>query len=162
MPLAVLVGGSSAVVVVPVYTPPPLIPPFVPVPANTPPPLKFDIDLTADDVTLGPNRDVAIVAGGAMVSQRVSLRLKAATGTYLGDPAYGAGLSSYIGNPLTPVEQDDIAAVVTAQALMEPLVNAVGTIVVRMSVDGLTLTITGDLGVVNTDATAPLVAVITA
>jgi len=130
--------------------------------ANSVPPLAFCLDLSGGDLTIGPHRGLNIVAGAALVSQRVSLRLKAAPGTLLGYPDYGAGLSSYIGNPLTLVEQDEIAAVVTAQALMDPLVNAVGNIVVSMSADSLTLNITGDLGVVNTDATAPLVAIITA
>jgi len=130
--------------------------------ANAVPPIAFSLDLSGGDLSIGPHRGLNIVAGAALVSQRVSLRLKAAPGTLLGYPDYGAGLSSYIGNPLTPVEQDEIAAVVTAQALMEPLVNAVGNITVGISPDGLTLTITGNLGIVNTDASVPLVAVITA
>jgi len=130
--------------------------------ATSVPPLKFDIDLSQDDMALGPNRDIAIVAGGAMVGQRVSLRLKAATGTYLGDPSYGAGLSSLIGNPLTPVEQEDVITVISDQALLEPLVNAVANIDVEIAPNNLDVLVGGLLGVTSTNAFAPFVATITA
>jgi len=130
--------------------------------ATSVPPLKFDVDLSQDDMTLGPNRDIAIVAGGVMVGQRVALRLKAATGTYLGDASYGAGLSSLIGNPLTPVEQEDAITDISEQALLEPLVNAVAAIDVAIAPNNLDVRVTGLLGVTSTDAFAPFTATITA
>lgn len=126
------------------------------------PPLKFDLDLSGNDMTIGPSRDVAIVAGSAMVNQRVSLRLKAASGTALGDPGYGADLATYIGNPLTPVEQEGAVAEITTQALLDPLVTAVANLAVTTSPDGLLLRVSGDLGVADAGAFTPLSATISA
>jgi len=113
-------------------------------------------------MTIGPNRDIEIVAGGAMVGQRVALRLKAAPGTYLGDASYGAGLSSLIGNPLTPADQEEAIADISEQALMEPLVNAVAAIGVEIAPNNLDVRVNGLLGVTSTDAFAPFTATITA
>jgi len=125
------------------------------------PPLKFDIDLAQGDFSFGPDRDLAIVAGGAMIGQRVALRLKAARGTHLGLPDYGAGLTSLLGTPLTAAQQESVQAEVTIQALQEPLVTGAANVATTVSADGLSLIITGDLSVANTTATTPLVAVIT-
>lgn len=128
------------------------------------PPIALDIDLcsTPGDFTIGTNRDLQNVAGAALIAQRVALRLKAVQGTALWDATYGANLAAYIGNPLTPAAQDQIAAEVQTQCLLEPLVAGTGQITAVLSPDETTLLIRGDLYISDSGTPIPFSAAVSA
>jgi hypothetical protein len=128
------------------------------------PPIALDIDLisTAGDFTMGTNRDLQNVAGAALIAQRVALRLRAVRGTALWDATYGGDLAAYIGTPLTPAVQDQIAAAVQMQCLLEPLVLGTGQISATLSPDDTTLLIRGDLYISGSGTPIPFSAAVSA
>lgn len=128
------------------------------------PPIALDLDVTSTpgDFTLGTNRDLQNVAGAALIAQRVALRLKAVRGTALWDARYGANLAAFIGNPLTPAMQDQIAAEVQMQCLLEPLVVGTGQITAVLTDNDTTLLIGGDLFISGSGTPVPFSAAVSA
>ena len=71
------------------------------------------------DLQLSPAGDLAALAGDALTQQRILHRLLTNAGDYIWELTYGAGLPTYIGQP---VNAPAIAAVIRQQIALEAAV----------------------------------------
>jgi len=71
------------------------------------------------DLSFGPTGDIAVVSGSAMGQQRVLRRLLTNPLDYIWQPAYGAGLAEFVGEPANPSR---IQAVIRGQIFKEATV----------------------------------------
>ena len=71
------------------------------------------------DLDLSQTGDLATVDGSTAVLQRILRRLLTNSGGYIWNLTYGAGLSGFVGQPLSPPK---IAAIVRTQMLQETAV----------------------------------------
>jgi phage baseplate assembly protein W len=80
---------------------------------------------------------LALIAGSAMVQQQLYRRLYDALGALLFEPTRGAGLSSWIGRPLSPADQAAIAQTVSDQCLQHHAVQSVENVTVTQQGQGV-------------------------
>jgi phage baseplate assembly protein W len=71
------------------------------------------------DLAAGPTGDLVLAQGAALGRQRVLRRLLTNPGDYIWQPAYGAGLGRFVGEPAAP---ERIRAVVLSQIFREAAV----------------------------------------
>jgi len=71
------------------------------------------------DLSFGPTGDIALVSGSAMGQERVLRRLLTNPLDYIWQPAYGAGLATFVGEPATATR---IQAVIRSQIFNESAV----------------------------------------
>ena len=71
------------------------------------------------DLAVGSTGDIGTVAGSVLGQQRVLRRLLTNPGDYIWQLDYGAGLASFIGQPVSPLQ---IGAVIRSQIFKEATV----------------------------------------
>ena len=71
------------------------------------------------DLSTGPTGDLATAEGLALGQQRLLRRLLTSPGEYIWQPAYGAGLAQFVGEPADPLR---IRAVIRSQIFKESTV----------------------------------------
>jgi len=71
------------------------------------------------DLSFGPTGDISLVSGSAMGQERVLRRLLTNPLDYIWQPAYGAGLATFVGEPATATR---IQAVIRSQIFNESAV----------------------------------------
>lgn len=87
-----------------------------------------------NDLAVNPVGDLALVAGALRGQQRVLRRLLTNPGDYIWQPAYGAGLAQFVGQPANPLQ---IEAVIRTQMMNEPVVAATPAPAISISNDTL-------------------------
>lgn len=73
----------------------------------------------AGDLAVTATGDLATVAGGVLGTERVLRRLLTNVGDYIWQPAYGAGLAQFVGQPIDPL---GVAALIRLQMRREAAV----------------------------------------
>ena len=81
----------------------------------------FDLDLNwGGDLAASATGDLGVVGRPTLGTERVLRRLLTNPGSYLWHPEYGAGLASYVGQPVTTTT---IEALIRAQMRLETAVS---------------------------------------
>lgn len=83
--------------------------------------------------------DLLTVSGSEKTKQRILRRLLTNPGSYIWHPDYGAGLPTYIGQPLSQELYEEISALITSQILLEDSVakSPIPTIDLSPTTNGL-------------------------
>lgn len=118
--------------------------------------LGADIDFTTNygDIAFTRSGDMQLLAGAALLQQRLYRRLVTNPGELLFYPDFGAGLVSYLHMPWTPAAQAQVEQLVAQQALLDPAVSSVVSVNAWMP-DVKTLRI--DLSITVADDQQPIV-----
>lgn len=75
-----------------------------------------------NDLVAADNGDLLTVSGSLMTQQRIIRRLLTNLKNYIWHTDYGAGLSSYVGEPLSPLTETKIKSVIQSQIFLESTV----------------------------------------
>ena len=87
-----------------------------------------------NDLAVDAHGDFALASGALRSQQRVLRRLLTNPGDYIWQPAYGAGLAQFVGQPANPLQ---IEAIIRTQLLNEPAVAQTPAPSVTVSYDNL-------------------------
>ncbi len=87
-----------------------------------------------NDLAVDAHGDFALASGALRSQQRVLRRLLTNPGDYIWQPAYGAGLAQFVGQPANPLQ---IEAIIRTQLLNEPAVAQTPAPSVTVSYDSL-------------------------
>ncbi len=90
--------------------------------------------LVGGDLSIGSGGSLSIVEGSAATQQRVLRRLLTSTGSYIWQPAYGAGLPSLVGQVASTQQ---VAAIIKTQMMLEPAVATTPEPSVRVQLGAL-------------------------
>ncbi|MCQ8277794.1 hypothetical protein NFI95_04965 [Acetobacteraceae bacterium KSS8] len=90
--------------------------------------------LVGGDLFVGPGGRLSLVAGSEATQQRVLRRLLTSRGSYIWQPAYGAGLPGLVGQVAS---QQQVSAIIKTQMTLEPSVLSSPEPVVRVTVGTL-------------------------
>lgn len=72
-----------------------------------------------DDLQLSSTGDLLLANGSTLSNQRIIRRLVTNPVTYIWNPEYGAGLPTFVGQPVSSDNFDDIKALITSQIFLE-------------------------------------------
>ena len=72
-----------------------------------------------NDIQYSATNDIQLASDIDRSQQRVLRRLFTNPGDYIWHPEYGAGLPLYIGQPLSPVNIDQLQTIITSQMYLE-------------------------------------------
>lgn len=88
------------------------------------PNILYDINCNwGQDIVAAPNGDLATVTASDRSQQRVLRRLLTAINGYIWHPQYGAGLPSFVGQPLSLDNYDQIKSLILSNMFLEQSVS---------------------------------------